>query len=191
MKKTKIIAAAVLACVAATVFAGCNSQEPASGNGETAAATRIEGGQTQISVENTQGAETATDGYSFSYRGYDIVPGTEAGPIIDVLGDYDDIFQGASCAGQGMDTIYSYPGFQLHTYEEKGVETIRGVVIEDSLIDCNGIHIGQTVAEAKAIFGTPTQEDDFGLLYISGKTALQISTDGAQTIVSIVYRVSE
>ena len=50
MKKTKIMTAAVALCMAAAVFAGCSS-EPASG--ETAVATRIEGGQTQIAIENS------------------------------------------------------------------------------------------------------------------------------------------
>ena len=46
MKKTKIMTAAIALCMAATMFAGCSTNETV---GETAVATRIEGGQTQVS----------------------------------------------------------------------------------------------------------------------------------------------
>ena len=67
MKKTKIITAAVGFCVAASMMAGCSSQGGSTGGGETAAATRIEGGQTQIAIENSAAdLRGAIRGYSFS-----------------------------------------------------------------------------------------------------------------------------
>ena len=56
MKKIKIITAAIGLCMAASLFAGCNNQ-----TGESAQVSRIEGGQTKISVENG-GSDNAVSG---------------------------------------------------------------------------------------------------------------------------------
>ena len=189
MKKTKIIAATLGLCMAAALFAGCN--QPSSG--ETAQAVRLDGGQTQISVEASNQSESGNvEGYAFTYRGYSIMPGANAESVLAALGDpIEEPYQAASCAGQGLDTTYTYAGFLIQTYTDNGVELIRGIIVEDPLTDCNGVRVGQTVDEAKAVFGTPEQVDDYGLLYISGNTALQISTDGVNTIESIVYRTAD
>ena len=186
MKKTRLLTAVILASVAAMAIAGCNT--PASG--DPAVASRIDGGQTQISVETSGGADNKAPegGYKFTYKGYDVVPGAEAAPVIKAFGEPKDQFEGASCAGQGLDIIYTYDGFKIYAYEENGVELIDGVEIEDSLIDCNGLHVGDKLDDAKNVFGTPTQEDEFGLLYRSGNTAVQISCDSFGEIISIMYR---
>lgn len=186
MKRSRIVTTMAGLCLAAAVFAGCSSQET---SGQTAEAVKISGGQTQIAVENTAADSGAVSGgYKFSYKGYDVVPGAPAGPVLDAFGDPEDVFQGASCAGQGMSTVYTYPEFLIYTYEENGAELIEGVEIENPLIDCDGIHTGDKPDAAKAVFGTPSQEDVYGMLFVSGDTAVQITTDGADKIQTIVYR---
>ena len=188
MKKTKIFTTVIGLCLIASLFAGCNS-----GTQETAQASLIAGGQTQITVDNGAGnTDAAADNeYAFSYNGYKIIPGTEAETAIAALGSNYEYFEGASCAGQGVDIAYMYPGFTLGVYKVNGVELITVIEVDDSLIDCNGIHVGDSLADAKAKYGTPDQEDDFGVIYKGGKTQLQIITDGADGIVSIVYRTAE
>ena len=190
MKKTKIITAALGLCVTASMIAGCSNG--GGSTGETAAAVRIEGGQTQISVEASAGEDTSADGeYGFSYNGYKIVPGTIADDALAILGDDYDSFEGASCAGQGMDIVYTYAGFSLGAYRgTDNVERIQVIEIEDSIIDCDGIHVGDSLTAAKAKLGTPDAEDDFGVIYKGTKTQLQIITDGADKIMAIVYRVA-
>lgn len=192
MKKTKIITAAVGFCVVASMMAGCSSQGGSTGGGETAAATRIEGGQTQISVEATVGDDTSAEGeYGFKYNGYTIMPGTKTDEAIAILGDDYEPYEGASCAGQGMDVVYTYSGLQLGAYRgTDNVELIQVIEIEDSIYDCGGIHVGDSLTAAKGILGTPDAEDDFGVIYKGTKTQLQIITDGADKIVAIVYRVA-
>ena len=187
MKKIKLLTVTMGLCVAASLFAGCNN-----GTGETAAASRIDGGQTQISVEPSGSDNKKTDVYKFTYKGYDIVPGTEMKPVLEAIGDpVEPPFQAASCAGQGMDTTYNYPGFYIQTYEEEGSELIRGVVITDPLVDCGGIHIGDTLEAVKEVYGTPASEDDFGLEYRSGNVALRFTTDGFNSITDITYIVMQ
>ena len=188
MKKTKIMTAAIGMCLCASLFAGCGGQTQ-----ETAAALKIDGGQTQISVENQQGTEAAVTGaYYFTYNGYKIVPGSAAEPVLDVLGEpADEPFEGASCAGPGLDIIYEYSGFTLYTHELNGYEYIRGIEIENSLIDCGGVAVGDSISQAKQVFGAPETEDDYGISYSDGATKLEVITDGADTIVLIRYTYKE
>ena len=91
-----------------------------------------------------------------------------------------------------MDIVYTYPGFTLYAFSDSGVEYINVIEVTDSLIDCGGISVGDSIQKAKDIYGTPDVGDDYGVLYRSGKTELQISTDGVDTIIAIVYkRVAE
>ena len=113
-------------------------------------------------------------------------------PVLEAIGEpVEPPFQAASCAGQGMDTTYNYPGFYIQTYEEEGTELIRGVVITDPLIDCGGIHLGDTLEAVKEVYGTPAAEDDFGLEYRSGNVALRFTTDGFNSITDITYIVMQ
>ena len=188
MKKTRLFTAVILASVAALALAGCNTPS----SGDPAVATRIEGGQTQISVDPSGSDNTKTDVYKFTYKGYDIIPGTEMKPVLEAIGDpVEPPFQAASCAGQGFDTTYNYPGFYIQTYEEGGSELIRGIIITDALVDCGGVHLGDTLEAVKEVYGTPTQEDDFGLDYRSGNVVLRFSTDGFNSVTDITFIVAE
>lgn len=187
MKKTNFITAVIGTCLAASLFAGCSSN---GSSGETAQATRIEGGQTQISVEASVTANQVPEGkYKFTYNGFDIVPGADAAPILKALGEpSEEPYQGASCAGQGLDTIYEYNGFTLFTHALNGDEYITGVEIEDSLTDCGGLFVGDPVSKAKELYGEPKTEDDYGISYTDGATELDVITDGIDTIILIRYR---
>ncbi|PWJ71586.1 hypothetical protein B0O40_1458 [Ruminococcaceae bacterium R-25] len=187
MKKDKIIIAAISLCMAASVFTGCNNQ-----TGESAQISRIDGGQTKISVENGNGNNSASGIFTFSYKGYEIVPGAKLGTISKVLGEPENRLEGDSCASLGADLEYYYPGFLIASIkdsreDEDEVAIITRISINDPLIDCNGIHVGQTIDDAKKIYGDPFQEDDFGITYRSGNTKLQINTDGVNTITEINY----
>ena len=180
MKKTRIITTAIGLCLAASMFAGCSQTSD-----ETAVASRIEGGQTQISIEESESQSVSADGYVFTYMGYDIVMGSEVQQYLDAFGEPDDEFEAASCAGQGMDHIYSYPGFFLYTREENGVSIVDAVQITDSLTDYNGAHVGDKIEDVKAIFGEPADDWGYGFTYSSGNTELRFMSEDQVTVSEI------
>ncbi|MBR5755849.1 MAG: hypothetical protein IKX97_08550 [Erysipelotrichaceae bacterium] len=180
MKKTRIFTTAIGLCLAASMFAGCSQTSD-----ETAVASRIEGGQTQISIEESEGQPVSADGYVFTYMGYDIVMGSEVQQYLDAFGEPDDEFEAASCAGQGMDHIYSYPGFFLYTREENGVSIVDAVQITDSLTDYNGAHVGDKIEDVKAIFGEPADDWGYGFTYSSGNTELRFMSEDQVTVSEI------
>ncbi len=186
MKKSKVITTVIGLCVVASMFAGCND---GGSTGETAAATRIEGGQTQISIEASDSSEEGITGaYKFVYNGYEIAPGSKADSALAAFGDDYDRMEVASCAYQGVDIIYTYPNFTLYAFSDNGVEYINVIEVEDPIIDCGGFSVGDNISAVKAVYGEPEVEDDYGVLYRSGDTELQISTDGAEKIVAIVFK---
>ena len=70
----------------------------------------------------------STEGqYCFSFNGYTIMPGTEVAPAIAVLGDNYEFLEQASCAGQGTDRAYMYPGFTVGAYKSEGIEYIKTI----------------------------------------------------------------
>ena len=188
MKKIKIITAAISLCMAASLLAGCNEQA-----GESAQVSRIDGGQTKISVENGGGNTSATGAYKFSYKGYEIGLGDTLGKASEALGEPVEVRDGASCAFEGFDVEYYYAGFVILAKKdgadtEDSIAIIDTIIIEDPLIDCGGIHVGQTLEDAKKVYGDPFQEDDFGVTYRSGNTELQFSSDEFHTITQIMYK---
>ena len=185
MKRIKILTAAVSLAMAASLLAGCNGAP-----NESAQASRIEGGQTQVSINVNNGQNAPQGDFKFTYKGYAAVPGAPAAPVIEAFGEAQDQEIKYSCASDGTDITYYYPGFKLFTIEDAAGWTIYRIEVEDPLIDCLGLHVGQTVSDAKKLFGEPVQEYDFGVIFVSGATELQIITDGTETIISIVFGIS-
>ncbi len=183
MKKTRLLTTAVLLCFAASLFTGCNTSTD-----ESAVVSRIDGGQTQISVDPSGAGNQTSSNYKFSYKGCDIAPRVAAKPVLDVLGDpvsFDP--QSAGCGGQGLYATYYYPSFYIQTYEENDGEIIYSVVITDGLVDCGGVRVGDTVDAVKQVYGTPAEEDEYGLTYHSEYVDFRFITDGVNTITEIQY----
>lgn len=192
MKKTGIITAALGLCLTAVLFAGCDNG--GGSTGETVAVQRLEGGQTQITVETSANTADTEGEYGFSYNGYKIMPGTETKEAVSILGDDYDIFENATCAGQGVDVAYMYfdGKVTIGAYRDiDNVERINVIQITDSIVDCGGMRVGDTVASVKAVLGTPDAEDAYSLSYKASKTQLQIITDGVDKVSQIVYRTLE
>lgn len=186
MKKTRIITAAIGLCVAASIMSGCSD---GGSTGESAAVQRLEGGQTQITVETTANTADAEGEYGFTYNGYKIIPGTASQDAIAILGDDYESFEAFSCAGQGTDVTYMYPGVNLGAYRElDGVERVNVIQVTDAIIDCGGIRVGDSISSVKAILGNPDSEDAYSLCYKASKTQIQIVTDGVDKVSQIVYR---
>ena len=187
MKRIKIITAAISLCMAATLFAGCNNASD-----ESAAVSRIDGGQTKINVDNGGGDNSSAGDYTFFYKGYEIALGEKLGKYLDILGEPNDKLEGDSCNHDGMDLEYYYPGFVIRCIKENEdvpdeEAFIKQIDIDDAIIDCNGIRVGQKISDAKAVFGTPDQEDEFAIIYRSGNIVFTILNNEVGEIIGIRF----
>lgn len=134
----------------------------------------------------------------FTYNDVDFGILDEAEPVMEAIGEADDLFISASCAYQGDDYIYYYDGLELTTNEIDGVFYITGIVIADDTLETpQGLKIGMDMAEALKLMEEVTDEDmsfeeNRGVYsYEYGPALLMIKTDSDGAITAIQYMPAE
>ncbi len=115
--------------------------------------------------------------YYFQYNDTQIFVDTEAEPVLKALGDPEKTFEQDSCAYQGKDIIYTYPGFELGIYPVDGQNRISSVyILDDTAATPEGIKYGSTVEEVLKAYGDQYTEE-FGVYrYYLGNSELSIYT---------------
>lgn len=103
----------------------------------------------------------------------------DASAIVDELGDPDDYFESESCAFEGLDKVYTYPGFHLNTYPVDDKDYVLSVDFMDDTVETDeGISIGSTKDEVTEAYGEPAEETSSSLVYEKGDTEMTIGLDG-------------
>ncbi|MDE5965728.1 MAG: hypothetical protein K2G89_02730 [Lachnospiraceae bacterium] len=167
MKKKGLVLFAALAM--AFAFTGC-------GNGGTK------------DVTTQGGSQAEAGGYSVTLSGVAINMNVAAADIISALGEPQDKYEAESCAFQGMDRTYTYPGFVLDTYENNGVETTLYVTFKDDTVSTTeGLCIGESVDKAKELYGTDGTDNGSSIVYKKGGSTLTIFYGGDGVITEIQY----
>ncbi len=117
--------------------------------------------------------------------------GEKAEPILKALGDPRSTYEAPSCALDGMDVVYTYPGFEVLTYVmDDGEAKISGVVLRDDTVEtAEGICIGSSKADVQAAYGN-IEEGAANLRVTKGNCELLvILTDDA--VSSIQYLMAD
>ena len=101
------------------------------------------------------------EGYVFQTQGVTIQIAAETAPILASLGKelaYDD---SNSCYFTGKDKIYTYAGFEIHTYPtESGDRVNRVVLLDDTVETKEGIRIGSSQADVITAYGEATKKSN-------------------------------
>lgn len=143
--------------------------------------------------KSTTATEAATEKteYALTYKETEIHLNKEAAPILKALGKYESCFEQQSCAYQGMDKIYTYPGIELGTYPVNGKEHISSIYfIDDTVSTQEGIKLGSTYDEMVKAYGKEYTEE-FGVYrYVLGKTELSIYTTN-KVVDAIEYQIKQ
>lgn len=138
----------LLLLVLILMLAGCSSVE----------GTSEAGGNDAIEENNQE-----VNGYEFEYDGITMAMYNEAAPILEGLGDEMDYFEAESCAFQGMDKIYTYGGFELHTHEIDGVDYVSSIIfLDDSVSTKEGIYLYSSLEDVLEAYGDNYSEE-YGL----------------------------
>ena len=107
--------------------------------------------------------------------------------VLTDLGEAQSYFEAESCAFEGLDKTYTYPGFVITTRpdgENDYVNSIR--LTDDSVSTVEGVYIGSSEADVKAAYGEDGGDAEGMLSYTAGDVALNfILEDGVVT--SIEY----
>ena len=164
MRKMKgIFAAAVM--VMGLSLAACGSSDS--------------GSSSSGSSSSGSSASSSSEGFSFTSGSTKIEVNADASAIVDELGDPDDYFESESCAFEGLDKVYTYPGFHLNTYPVDDKDYVLSVDFMDDTVETDeGISIGSTKDEVTEAYGEPAEETSSSLVYEKGDTEMTIGLDG-------------
>lgn len=124
-----------------------------------------------------EGADLVSDPppKAFVYNSIMIEMHAPAEPILENLGEPASYFEAASCAHQGMDRVYTYPGFELHTYERDGIERVLAVILlNDSISTPEGLHLSSPIEDILKHYGEVPQQMEGVFVYSRENTRLSI-----------------
>ncbi len=157
------------------------SQAPA-----TTTAAAPEGEKTEP-LPPPETTESSQEAFVFVYQGTSLAIGAPADPLLQALAEPIHFFESPSCAYQGMDRIYTYPGFEITTYTEGGADYLYAVaLIDDSVSTPEGLALGASIRSVRDVYGEPSDEATNQLIYRSGDTALKFVFAEDETV-SIEY----
>ena len=124
---------------------------------------------------------------SLAYRGVALTIGDAANGVIAQLGEDYTLSEAASCAGQGMDRMYTYPSVRLYVFAPvDGVAVISSVsYIDDGVKTAEGLGIGCSSAQVLTALGEADEASEARLIYRGNGSVLAFGLrDGI--VVSIV-----
>lgn len=106
--------------------------------------------------------------------------GDDMATVLSALGEPKSYFEAPSCAFEGLDKTYTYPGFVITTQPEEERDVINSVVLtDDSVATPEGVYIGCTSEDVRGVYGEPAKETDTALSYHRSGVALRfILEDG-------------
>ena len=109
--------------------------------------------------------------------------------IIAGLGEPMGIMEQPSCAFEGTDRIFSYPGIQIYTYPKNGADHIHTIgFFDDSVVTTEGkIRLGSNIQSVFDTYGNDYRYETGMYTFTRGKTVLEflVSDDN---IIGITYR---
>jgi hypothetical protein len=97
----------------------------------------------------------------------DLTVGAKADGIIARLGDDYTVTEAESCAGVGVDRMYTYPSVRLYVFAPEGGEAVISSVsyTDDGALTADGLHIGSKVEQVIAALGEADEANDTRLVY--------------------------
>ena len=111
--------------------------------------------------------ENETVSLSLEYRGAVLTVGMSESEAISALGDDWTLSESESCAGDGLDRMYTYPSLRLYVFAPAdGQATVTSVAYtDDGAVTVDGLHIGCAVGEVTMALGEPDEQSETRLCY--------------------------
>lgn len=141
------------------------------------------------STQTTQKTEkTDEKEFVFVKDNVEMVMNAKAAQIIEKLGKPQSEFIAPTCAFQGDDKTFIYPGFQLNTYQdaEKNDYVLGVLFTDDSVATAEGLRLFDDISKVKELYGE-TEVKEGLYRYEKGNSILSI-VDNNGKVYSIEYR---
>ncbi len=197
MKKMKKLLAMVLTlAMALCLLAGCGEEKPKKVGGEVSNLNQDSNGSDDSKKEDTKqetGKKEIDVNATYAFVSGETVFTVDmlAADILAALGEPSSYFEAPSCAFNGLDKTYSYPDFQIETYEGEGGDRISNIILVSDLVSTReGVFIGDSASVLAEKYPAATEEGDTMVKYVkNGVCLLFILEDGV--ISSIQYTAAE
>lgn len=174
MKKFGIVLAVILVIalvVVGVVFLNRQSSEP----------TAV----VEDNMDASQEPETTEDVYVFDDNGKKLTLGVEYSSLD--LGEPNDYYEVQSCAFDGMDKIYTFDNYEVHTYPENSTDKVLSVYfLNDQVSTTEGVKIGDSMDKMVETYGDGYEQLETQYTYTKGLTQLKFIVEN-DVITSIEY----
>ena len=170
-----------LSIVGASVAACSNEPEPVSSDVNVISTQNQNSG---AGTDATSDDKAASENYVFTYKGVNFIINTDIDVSSFADSDYD-LDQVASCAGQGLASQYSF-GSTFFVETDVGSDVVVWIkLFDDTVSTAEGVYIGQTVEDVKAVYGEPSTSTDYLMVYTKGTSELRFEVaDGKVTSIN-------
>ena len=195
MKRFKrLIIAWLMGCMLLT---GCGSKSEDTAT--TAAAAAKAEASTEKKTESTEAKDAAPAvqendaNWYFLKDGVKIEMYAPADPVIEALGAYNGTKESPSCAFDGMDIVYIYPGFDLYAFDDgSGNKVITQLVLRDDTVQTReGAYIGMDIGHVEKMY-TAVEDGKNSLSMTRGNcTLLIIFKDGVVSSIQYSAKIDE
>jgi len=144
---------------------------------------------TPAAPETTPTDATLDEVFSFTMGSSVIHMDMEINQVIGLLGEPNAVFEQPSCAFDGIDRVFSFPGVQFHTYPEGDLDFVHTINIrDDSLTTVNGIFLGSSLGDVVSAYGN-NYTHEFGMFtFTRGLTSLSFLIED-DMVVGILYEL--
>ena len=151
MKKLRVLALTLSLLLVATA---CGNKDSAGESTTAAPASAGTEAAKETTEAGTEAKAAADDSWVFKKGDVTIAMDAPSDDIIKALGSYQNTFEAPSCTFDGMDVVYSYPGYDVYAYTAGTEKKISGVVLRDDTVTTpEGIFIGSDQASVEKAYG--------------------------------------
>jgi hypothetical protein len=138
--------------------------------------------------EETETAEFAQNDMYLSIGDTGISVEENIESIVSVLGEPTDYSEAPSCAFDGMDKIYTYPGITFYTYPSDEEDYVLEIVLDDETYQTlKGAQVGMSLDEITAIYGEGYESNGNYIMYYANETEYMYCYMNGETVTSIGF----
>lgn len=140
----------------------------------------------QSSAPAESQAPAAPESYVFQTGTATVSIDQDMTEVLTALGEPQSYFEAASCAFDGLDKTYTYPGFQVITRPEGDKDYVNSILLtDDSVTTPEGLYIGSSSADVTAAYGEGDATSS-SIMYTKDGVTLSFILEN-DTVVSIEY----
>ena len=147
------------------------------------------GGEPPAPQNSTQaGSETTADTFVFTTAdGKEVAVNEDMADVLADLGDAQSYFEAESCAFEGLDKTYTYPGFVITTRPDGDKDYVNSIrLTDDSVSTQEGVYIGSSEQDVTTAYGEDGGTTEGMLSYTAGDVTLNFILDDG-VVTSIEY----